>query len=57
MKKLLNICTKNVHLSFNNKIYLQIDKVAMGSPLGPVIANIFMVELETILLPKLEYHV
>ena len=29
----------------------------MGSPLGPVIANIFMIELETTLLPKLEDRV
>ena len=29
----------------------------MGSPLGPVIVNIFMVELESILVPKLNDHV
>ena len=29
----------------------------MGSPLGPVIANIFMVELKTTLVSKLEDHV
>ena len=28
----------------------------MGSPLGPVIANIFMVELESVLVPKLNDH-
>ena len=57
MKKLLTLCTKNVHFSFNNEIYIQIDGVAMGSPLGPVIANIFMVELKTTLVSKLEDHV
>ena len=57
MKKLLTLCTKNVHFSFNSEIYIQLDRVAMGSPLGPVIANIFMVELETTLSPKLEDHV
>ena len=57
MKKLLTLCTKNVHFSFNNDIYVQIDGVAMGSPLGPVTANIFMVELETTLVSKLEDHV
>ena len=31
----------------------QCDGVAMGSPLGPVIAGIFMVELERTLLPRL----
>ena len=54
MKKLLTLCSKNVHFSVNNDIYTQIDGVAMGSPLGPVVANIFMVELETTLVPKLE---
>ena len=29
----------------------------MGSPLDPVIANIFMVELEIVLIPKLNDHV
>ena len=29
-KKLLTLCTKNVHFSFNNEIYVQIDGVAMG---------------------------
>ena len=42
MKKLLARCTKNVHFIFNNDIYIQIDGVVMGSPLGPVIPNIFM---------------
>ena len=57
MKKLLNLCTKNVHFSFNNEIYIQIDGVAMGSPLGLVIVNIFMVKLATTLVPKSEDHV
>ena len=42
--------TKSVHFTFNNEVYVQVDGVAMGSPLGPVIAGIFMVELETKLL-------
>ena len=31
------------HLTFNNKLYHQIDGVAMGSPLAPVLANIFVI--------------
>ena len=54
MKKLLTLCTKNVHFLFNNEIYIQIDGVAMGSPLWLGIANIFMVELETTSVPKLK---
>ena len=53
MKKLLLLCTKNVHFTFNNKIYQQCDGVAIGFPLGPVITGIFMVELERTLLPRL----
>ena len=33
--------------------YIQNDGVAMGSPLGPVLSDIFMIELETSLLPEL----
>ena len=46
MKMLLEVCTKELHFSFNEKMYKQINGVVMGNPLGPVIANIFMVELE-----------
>ena len=37
-KLLINACTKT--FIFNNKIYEQKDGVSMGSPLGPVLANI-----------------
>ena len=46
MKELLYVCTKNVHFSFSNEIYMQNDGEVMDSPLEPVLANIFMVELE-----------
>ena len=32
---------------------MQVDGVAMGSPLGPVLADIFMIELEKTILPEL----
>ena len=57
MKKLLEICTKEMHFSFNDVIYRQTDGVAMGSPLGPVLANVFMVELENTLVPQLKESV
>ena len=46
MKDLLILCTKNVYFSYDNKLYSQKDGVAMGSPLGPVIAGIFTADLE-----------
>ena len=53
MKKLLkDCCTKN-DFSFNKTIYEQIDGVSMGSCLGPVLANIIMTELETVIVDKL----
>ena len=33
-------------LCFNNELYKQTDGMAMGSPLGPIFANIFMSSLE-----------
>ena len=41
--KLLTLATKHQLFQFNNgKLYEQVDGVAMGSPLGPLIANAFM---------------
>ena len=51
MRNLLLLCTKNVHFCFGGGIYQQNDGVAMGSPLGLVLAGIVMVELETRIIP------
>ena len=42
MKKLLNLAVKNTLFLFDGTFYNQIDGVAMGSPLGPSLANVFM---------------
>ena len=53
MKKLiLDACTKTV-FCFNNKFYKQIDGVSIGSPLGPVLANIIMTKLESTIVKEL----
>ena len=49
---LLRLCTKNVQFSFDHKYFTQIDDVAMGSPLGPVLANIFLGYLEKYVLNR-----
>ena len=53
MKELLTLCTENVHFMSHNQVYQQKDGVAMGSPLVPVLDGIFMVELETRIIPTL----
>ena len=53
MKEVLLLCAKEVHFAYSNGIYQQNDGVAMGLPLGSVIAGIFMVELETSIIPTL----
>ena len=37
---------KHVYFKFNDKIYIQCDGVAMGSPRVPIFANIFMISFE-----------
>ena len=39
---------------FDDEIYIQCDRVAMGSPLGSLLANIFMIALEEQTLPLLK---
>ena len=47
LKKLLFEATSEVEFSFNDQLYWQTDGVAMGSPLGPILANIFMGYLQS----------
>ena len=51
-RKLLELAVIDTHFIFNKKIYKQIDGMAMGSPLGPTFANIFMCHLEKLFLEQ-----
>ena len=53
LKQLLELCTKEMHFTYDNKLYRQVNGVSMGSCLGPIFANIFMVELERDVVPRL----
>ena len=44
-KKLLHVATEGM-FSFDNKIYKQIDGIAMGNPLAPTLADFFMGHIE-----------
>ena len=54
LRELLRMCTKELHFTYDGKTYQQTDGVCMGSPLGPVLANVFMVHLEESIAPKLK---
>ena len=41
-RDLLNLATKQSFFTFNNKFYIQVDVASMGSPLGPILGNIFL---------------
>ena len=43
---MLEFATKKSHFIFDSQYYDQIDGVAMGSPLGPGLVNIFMYDFE-----------
>ena len=42
LTKFFLFATSQTHFLFNGKFYNQIDGIAMGSPLAPVLANMFM---------------
>ena len=46
-RKLLQIAITAVPFRFQNEYYLQQDGVAMGSPLAPIMADVFMTKIET----------
>ncbi|CAF4598635.1 unnamed protein product, partial [Rotaria sp. Silwood2] len=54
MKWLLETATTKTHFYFNGQYYLQIDGVAIGSPLGPLLADIYLIHLEQQLMKKLK---
>ena len=43
---MLKLATTESSFIFDNKLYKQIDGVAMGSPLGPTLANVFLCHYE-----------
>ena len=49
-KTLLQLAVMDCHFIFNGSIFKQLDGVAMGSPLGPTMANVFMCHLEKLFL-------
>ena len=44
--ELLGFCLHNTYFSFQNKFYEQVEGVAMGSPVSPIVANLYMEHFE-----------
>ena len=55
-EQLLRIATSQTHFIFDNKMYVQHNGVAMGAPLAPIIADIFMSHLEETLMDRLKQN-
>ena len=51
-KEMLHMAVLGVELSFDGKMYKQVDGVAMGSPLGPIFSSFFVGYLESELFLK-----
>ena len=43
---LLEFCLKNTYFSFQDQFYAQVEGAAMGSPVSPIVANLYMGYLE-----------
>ena len=44
--KLFEFCTKNITFKFGDLFYKQMNGVAMGSPLAPALAEVFLTKIE-----------
>ena len=43
---LLEFCLKNTYFSFQDQFYEQVEGAAMGSPVSPIVANLYVEYLE-----------
>ena len=51
---LQGLCLKNTYFFFQDKYYEQVHGVAMGSPISPIVINLFMEKFETNHIPNLQ---
>ena len=51
-EQMLRLCVTDNTFVFDGKVYTQIDGVAMGNSLGPILADIYMAHLEETAFPE-----
>jgi len=56
LKELLETASKKSHFQFNGTFFDQIDGVAMGSPFGPDVADMFMIWFENLYMDIIKSH-
>ena len=44
---LLEFCLRSTYFTFQNQYYEQVEGAAMGSPISPIVANLYMESFET----------
>ena len=55
--KLLELCLRSTYFTFDGQIYSQVEGAAMGSPVSPIVANIFMQWFEETALETFPYEI
>ena len=54
--KLVEVCLRSTFFAFHKVFYEQVEGVTMGSPLSPIIANLYMESFDFPLKPKRWKH-
>ena len=57
IRDLLAICLKTTYFIFNEVIYTQVEGAAMGSPVSPIVANLFMEWFEEHAINTFQYEI
>ena len=55
VKRLLHLCLTSTYFMWNGRFYEQMEGAAMGNPLSPVVANIYMEHFEELALESAEF--
>ena len=53
--RLLEFCLKTTYFQFQGRFFEQLQGAAMGSPISPIVANLFMEDFETKAINAPEY--